>query len=84
MNTASYEKIEKSANRRKTVLNVVVYIFLALWGIMVLFPFSWMVLTSVKSTVPIMLSTFRSSLLSHRHWKIMWTHSRRFRWRSIS
>jgi len=49
MNTASYEKIEKSANRRKTVLNVVVYIFLALWGIMVLFPFYWMVLTSVKS-----------------------------------
>ena len=49
MNTASYEKIEKSANRRKTVLNVVVYTFLALWGIMVLFPFYWMVLTSVKS-----------------------------------
>ncbi len=49
MNTASYEKIEKSANRRKTVLNVVVYTFLALWGIMVLFPFYWMVLTSMKS-----------------------------------
>ena len=31
------------------MLNVVVYTFLALWGIMVLFPFYWMVLTSVKS-----------------------------------
>ncbi len=49
MTAASYEKIEKSAARRKTVLNVVVYTFLALWGIMVLFPFYWMVLTSVKS-----------------------------------
>ena len=49
MNTASYEKIEKSARNRKTVLNAVVYTFLALWGVMVLFPFYWMVLTSVKS-----------------------------------
>jgi len=49
MTAASYEKIEKSAARRKTVLNVVVYTFLAVWGLMVLFPFYWMVLTSVKS-----------------------------------
>ena len=49
MNTASYEKIEKAAERRKKVLNAVVYTFLGLWGIMVLFPFYWMVLTSVKS-----------------------------------
>ena len=47
--TASYEKIEKSAARRKTVLNAVVYAFLGIWGIMVLFPFYWMLLTSVKS-----------------------------------
>ena len=48
MNT-SYDKIEKSARARKTVLNTVVYAFLGLWGVMVLFPFYWMLLTSVKS-----------------------------------
>ncbi|MBR4961426.1 MAG: carbohydrate ABC transporter permease [Clostridia bacterium] len=48
MNT-SYDKIEKSARTRKTVLSTVVYAFLGLWGVMVLFPFYWMLLTSVKS-----------------------------------
>lgn len=46
---ASYEKIEKNAKTRKTLLDVVVYIFLTLWGLFVLFPFYWMVLTSLKS-----------------------------------
>jgi len=44
----SYEKIEKRAKNRKTVLNGVIYTFLTLWGVLVLFPFYWMVLTSVK------------------------------------
>lgn len=44
-----YEKIEKAAKTKKTVLNVVIYVFLGLWAIMVLFPFYWMLLTSVKS-----------------------------------
>jgi len=43
-----YEKIEKSAKRKKTALNVVVYAFLGFWGLAVLFPFYWMLLTSVK------------------------------------
>ncbi|MBE6615763.1 MAG: carbohydrate ABC transporter permease [Ruminococcaceae bacterium] len=49
MNSVSYEKIEKSAAARKKILNTVVYVFLGLWGVMVLFPFYWMLLTSVKS-----------------------------------
>ncbi len=44
-----YEKIEKSALVRKRVRNTVVYTLLTLWAIAVLFPFYWMLLTSVKS-----------------------------------
>ena len=45
----NYEKIEKSARLRKRTLNTVIYSFLTIWGIMVLFPFYWMLLTSFKS-----------------------------------
>ena len=45
----NYEKIEKSALVRKRVLNTVIYTFLTIWAIAVLFPFYWMILTSVKS-----------------------------------
>lgn len=44
-----YEKIEKVAKNRKRILNIVIYAFLTLWAIVVLFPFYWMILTSVKS-----------------------------------
>ena len=44
-----YQKIEKAANTRKTVRNIVLYALLTLWAIMVLFPFYWMLLSSVKS-----------------------------------
>ena len=44
-----FEKIEKTARVRKTVQNVIVYTLLSLWAVMVLFPFYWMLLTSVKS-----------------------------------
>lgn len=44
-----YEKIQKSAKIRRIVGNVVLYALLTLWAILVLFPFYWMVLTSVKS-----------------------------------
>lgn len=43
-----YAKIEKSARVKKTTMNVFVYAMLIIWAIMVLFPFYWMVLTSVK------------------------------------
>ena len=44
-----YEKIEKSAQCRNRVLKTITYILLTFWAILVLFPFYWMVLTSVKS-----------------------------------
>jgi len=44
-----YEKIEKSAKNRQRVRNVVIYSLLTVWGLVVLIPFYWMVLSSVKS-----------------------------------
>ncbi len=44
-----YEKIEKAAKRRRIIKNVITYFLLAVWAVMVLFPFYWMVLTSIKS-----------------------------------
>ena len=44
-----YEKLEHSAKVRKKAGQVLVYALLTLWAIAVLFPFYWMVLTSVKS-----------------------------------
>ena len=48
-NQKEFETIERNAKRRKTARNIIVYTFLAIWAILVLFPFYWMVLTSVKS-----------------------------------
>ncbi len=47
--SADYEKTEKRAALRKRIFNIITYTFLAIWGIMVLFPFYWMILSSVKS-----------------------------------
>lgn len=44
-----YARIEKAERARRTVSRVVIYTLLTLWAIMVLFPFYWMVLTSLKS-----------------------------------
>ncbi len=43
-----YKIIERNAKIRKTSFNTVTYILLTIWGIFVLFPFYWMLLTSVK------------------------------------
>lgn len=43
-----YQTIERSAARRARVRKVLTYILLTFWAIVVLFPFYWMVLTSVK------------------------------------
>ena len=48
-NQVDYKRIEKAENKRKAVLNAVIYTLLTLWAIMVLFPFYWMILTSLKS-----------------------------------
>ena len=44
-----YDKLEQAALRRKRAGRIAVYSLLTLWGIMVLFPFYWMILTSIKS-----------------------------------
>ena len=48
-NAIDYTKIEKHAKIRKKVSNTITYILLAVWALIVLFPFYWMILTSVKS-----------------------------------
>ena len=44
-----YERIEKNARIRNRVRNIILYTLLTIWALMVLFPFYWMLLTSVKS-----------------------------------
>lgn len=44
-----YLKIEKSAKRERTIRNIFIYTMLIFWAFLVLFPFYWMVLTSLKS-----------------------------------
>ena len=44
-NQTDFEALERSANIRRRVLRAVTYTLLTLWGLMVLFPFYWMVLT---------------------------------------
>lgn len=44
-----FEKIEKSARTRTRLGNLIVYALLTIWALIVLFPFYWMILTSVKS-----------------------------------
>lgn len=48
MSNLTYEQISKKTKIKNTVKNIVVYTFLAIWGIIVLFPFYWMILSSVK------------------------------------
>ena len=44
-----YSQIEKNARNRKRVMNVITYALLVLWAVVVLFPFYYMILTSIKS-----------------------------------
>ncbi len=45
----NYDKIEQAARRRDRVRRTITYLLLTLWALIVLFPFYWMLLTSVKS-----------------------------------
>jgi len=45
----SYDQIKKNASARTRALNIAVYVLLGFWALMVLFPFYWMILTSIKS-----------------------------------
>jgi len=48
-NHTDYERIEASARRRKAASKTVIYVLLGIWALMVLFPFYWMLLTSLKT-----------------------------------
>ena len=45
----NYDQISRAARTRRTVAKVITYALLILWALMVLFPYYWMVLTSLKS-----------------------------------
>jgi len=44
-----FARIERSARSRRIAGKIIVYALLAIWAVMVLFPFYWMILSSVKS-----------------------------------
>ena len=44
-----FERIERRAKRTALIRNIVVYGLLGLWALVVLFPFYWMLLTSIKT-----------------------------------
>lgn len=48
-NSVDYIRIEKKAKTKNNIAKTITYFFLILWAILVLFPFYWMVLTSLKS-----------------------------------
>ncbi len=48
-NKHEYEEITKAAKVKEIAEKTVTYILLSLWGLIVLFPFYWMILTSFKS-----------------------------------
>lgn len=43
-----FARLEKKAKTKQTAFKTIIYILLSLWAIMVLFPFYWMLLTSLK------------------------------------
>ena len=45
----NYELVEQRTARNSRICKIFTYFFLILWAILVLFPFYWMILTSVKS-----------------------------------
>ncbi len=48
-NEMDYGRLERSARIRKKAVNALTYVLLVFWAVIVLFPFYWMILTSVKS-----------------------------------
>ena len=48
-NQMNYRRLERRAARRSLVRRTLTYLLLSVWALVVLFPFYWMVLTSLKS-----------------------------------
>ena len=47
--TTDFQRLERTARGRRRAVRAVTYILLSVWALAVLFPFYWMLLTSVKS-----------------------------------
>ena len=48
-NANEFKRIESAARTRKIAVRSVTYLLLTVWALLVLFPFFWMVLSSIKS-----------------------------------
>ena len=49
MEDRKYREIEARSRRRERIRSTIIYVLLSLWALIVLFPFYWMILTSLKS-----------------------------------
>ena len=47
--TGEFTRIERAERRRNRVRMTLTYVLLTFWALVVLFPFYWMILTSLKS-----------------------------------
>ena len=47
--SVDFKKLQEKKARQKKTSRVIIYSLLAIWAIIVLFPFYWMILTSLKS-----------------------------------
>lgn len=78
-----YIRIEKAAKARRTTANAVTYFLLAVWAVIVLFPFYWMLLTSVKSYSAYNAESIPKFLPCRLRCRITRMRLRRCRWVAI-
>ena len=78
-----YEKLQKKAMQREKAGKVLIYFFLLLWALVVLFPFYWMVLTSIKSYGAYNGEHIPAFFTLIPHWKIIGQPLRRCPWQVI-
>ena len=70
--------------RRQHIRMIVTYALLGVWGVVVLFPFYWMVLTSLKSYSAYSSESIPKFLHCTRPWRIIGKPLRRCRLHGIS
>ena len=80
---AEYERIQKKAGRRNRIRKALTYTGLSVWALIVLFPFYWMLLTSVKSYGAYNAEHVPSFFTCRRPFRIILTRLRRCRWAVI-
>ena len=80
-----FERLQGRALRRRRILRVLTYLLLGVWAVVVLFPFYWMLLTSVKDygaynaehiptffTLSPTLQNYKDALLPPSPWAGIW------------